>query len=113
MGATRLLVLLAGISKPVKLGKQCRGQRVGVDLFGWLHQEAVTHFDSLVARAAPDYSPVVQAVVDRARVYLAHGIHLLFVLDGRRLPGKGGTDEQRAEKRLLARGGVHTDEVAG
>jgi hypothetical protein len=102
MGATRLLVLLAGISKPVKLGKQCRAQRVGVDLFGWLHQEAVTHFDSLVARAPPNYSPVVQAIVDRARVYLAHGIHPLFVLDGRRLPGKGGTDEQRAEKRLLA-----------
>jgi hypothetical protein len=38
MGATRLMVLLAGISKLVKLGKQCRAQRVGVDLFGWLHQ---------------------------------------------------------------------------
>jgi hypothetical protein len=37
MGATRLMVLLAGISKLVKLGKQCRAQRVGVDLFGWLH----------------------------------------------------------------------------
>jgi hypothetical protein len=34
MGATRLMVLLAGISKLVKLGKQCRAQRVGVDLFG-------------------------------------------------------------------------------
>ena len=93
MGATRLMVLLAGISKLVKLGKQCRAQRVGVDLFGWLHQEAVTHYDSLVVQRPPDYHPVVQAIVDRARNYLGHGIHPLFVLDGRRLPGKGGTDE--------------------
>jgi hypothetical protein len=66
MGATRLMVLLAGISKLVKLGKQCRAQRVGVDLFGWLHQEAVTHYDSLVVQRPPDYRPVVQAIVGRA-----------------------------------------------
>jgi 5'-3' exonuclease len=102
MGATRLMVLLAGISKLVKLGKQCRAQRVGVDLFGWLHQEAVTHYDSLVVQRPLDYHPVVQAIVDRARNYLGHGIHPLFVLDGRRLPGKGGTDAERAKKRLLA-----------
>jgi hypothetical protein len=50
MGATRLMVLLAGISKLVKLGKQCRAQRVGVDLFGWLHQEAVTHYVRIIAQ---------------------------------------------------------------
>jgi hypothetical protein len=97
MGATRLMVLLAGISKLVKLGKQCRAQRVGVDLFGWLHQEALTHYDSLVVQRPPSYRPVVQAIVDRARNYLGHDIHPLFVLDGHRLPGQGGTDEERAK----------------
>ena len=102
MGVPRLLVLLAGVATQVKVGQRCRSARLGIDLFGWLHQAIVNHFDSLVVQDPPNYRPVVEEVLDRARNYLARGIHPLFVLDGRRLPGKGGTDEERARKRLLA-----------
>ena len=102
MGVPRLLVLLAGVATHVKVGQRCRSARLGIDLFGWLHQAVVNHYDSLVVQKPPNYRPVVDEVLDRARVYLARGIHPLFVLDGRRLIGKGGTDEERARKRLLA-----------
>ena len=102
MGAQRLLILLHGISAEVKMGKLCRSARVGIDLFGWLHQAAVNHYDSLVVQSPRDCNPIVQEILERIRTYLARGIHPVCVLDGRRLPGKGMTDEKRARKRLLA-----------
>eukprot|EP01044_Picomonas_judraskeda_P003657 COSAG03_NODE_306_length_9154_cov_7.381999_3_plen_104_part_00 len=66
----RLLVLLAGVAEHVTVGRRCRSARLGIDLFGWLHQAVVNHYDSLVVQNPPNYGPVVQEVLDRARNYL-------------------------------------------
>lgn len=63
MGVPRLLVLLAGVATQVKVGQRCRSARLGIDLFGWLHQAVVNHYDSLVVQKPPDYRPVVDEVL--------------------------------------------------
>ena len=76
-----------------------RGYRclyTGVDLSGWLHEICSNHYRSVVL--AKDHRPVVHDVVERARTYVMAGVRPVFVADGRKLPGKAGTDDQVEQK---------------
>ena len=74
--------------------RKCRGSTIGVDLFIWLHQEIMNFFRDVVEHGAtsPDYSSVLAAIKERVVRYVISGVRLFFVIDGRRLPGKYGTD---------------------
>jgi hypothetical protein len=89
--------------------RKCRGSTIGVDLFIWLHQEIMNFFRDVVEHGAtsPDYSSVLAAIKERVVRYVISGIRLFFVIDGRRLPGKYGTDAARAQRRAQAQ--AHID----
>jgi exonuclease-1 len=85
----------------------CRGSTVGVDVFIWAHQEVRHHLEEVVrGEAPPDYTGVVAALKNRVLRLTMKGIRLLMVSDGRRLPGKWGTDEERARRRATAQASI-------
>jgi 5'-3' exonuclease len=100
MGADGLFTELGPVAREVGLFRACIGATVGVDAFGWLHQMAVNNTNTLVL--AGDPGPTVDEFMERARHYIVRGVLPIFVLDGRRLPGKTDTDEERARTRLAA-----------
>ena len=100
MGVTGLLQALAIQGEEVVWPAKARGAAVGVDISAWLHELATLHHQKVVL--LKDVQPVVTGVLERARAYVMSGVQPVFVFDGRRLPGKAGTDEARAAKRLEA-----------
>lgn len=117
MGVTGLLpALQVQAQKGVRYLKKLRGSAVGIDLAGWLHKFAAKEYRSVVL--TKDHTLVVKAVLGTAHSYVNAGIKPVFVIDGRHLPGKGGTDAGRLEKRLKAQAlveaaldGVEMDDV--
>jgi hypothetical protein len=117
MGVTGLLpALQVQAQKGVRYLKKLRGSAVGIDLAGWLHKFAAKEYRSVVL--TKDHTLVVKAVLETAHSYVNAGIKPVFVIDGRHLPGKGGTDAGRLEKRLKAQAlveaaldGVEMDDV--
>ena len=98
MGVSGLLPALSATAQTVAFPDVAAGAAVGVDLSGWLHEICANHYRSVVL--AKDHRPVVHDVVERARTYVMAGVRPVFVADGRKLPGKAGTDDQRMRRRL-------------
>ena len=85
MGAAGLLALLGGVRKDGKVFQRCRGQVLGIDSFGWLHQLCLDNYDSMVLQEPRNYAPVVHDFAEQLRIYLCRGVVPLLVFDGRRL----------------------------
>ena len=97
MGVNGLLPELRPAAREVLYAKECRGQRNGFDGHVWLHSFCCVHYSDVVERQ--EYSGVVKGFVLRAKRLLAQGMHIVIILDGKRMPGKTGTDDARQKLR--------------
>jgi 5'-3' exonuclease len=102
MGVHALLTTIAPVRETVKIWHKCKGANIGIDAFGWLHQLAINRYEELVVHQPRNCDGVVKDFLEMARQYMVNGVLPIFVFDGRRLPGKSETDEQRAVRRLHA-----------
>lgn len=97
MGITGLLPVLKPITKQVHIG-ELAGQRVAVDGYVWLHRGVYSCCTELLQGL--DSSKYVDYCVRRTRMLLEHQIKVTLVLDGKNLPAKEGTEEQRRAQRV-------------
>eukprot|EP01047_Picozoa_sp_COSAG01_P075116 COSAG01_NODE_12769_length_1688_cov_5.480176_1_plen_371_part_00 len=110
MGCPGMLRMLRGAAdRGFQFKKRCRGSTVGVDAFIWLHLCVRNNYRDAVeagSSGAPDYTSTIQALKEMVLQYVANGIRVFMVFDGRRLPGKNGTDAARLKKRCAAQAQV-------
>ncbi|KAF2087186.1 hypothetical protein K490DRAFT_16366, partial [Saccharata proteae CBS 121410] len=97
---TGLLPLLKSIQKPCNL-KTFSGQTIGVDAYGWLHRGVVSCAVDL-AMGKPTMKHI-DFCMNRVRMLIHFGIKPYLVFDGDNLPGKAGTNAERAAKRKESR----------
>ncbi|KAI9882097.1 MAG: hypothetical protein M1823_006160 [Watsoniomyces obsoletus] len=96
MGISGLLVLLKSIHRPCHL-KKFAGHTIGVDAYGWLHRGAVAcALDLALGKPTARF---VHYAMNRVRMLQHYGVIPYLVFDGDYLPGKAGTEAERAQRR--------------
>ncbi|KAF2144641.1 uncharacterized protein K452DRAFT_245646 [Aplosporella prunicola CBS 121167] len=96
MGISGLLPLLKSIQKPCNL-RSFAGQAIGVDAYGWLHRGTVScAIDLALGNPTTKH---IDFCMHRVRMLLHFGIKPYLVFDGDHLPGKEGTNQERAARR--------------
>ena len=100
MGITKLLPRLEAAAREVSVYDELQGKSVAVDSFVWLHTLAVVYVEDVVEHQR--YDRVSAAFAKRGRRFLSRGIDVLFVFDGKPVPAKAETAEQRRERRARA-----------
>ena len=100
MGITGLLGRLEEVAQQVDIIEECHGKCVGVDAFVWLHALAVAYARDVIEEK--HYDRLVTAFMRRARRFIATGIDLVFVFDGKPVPAKDATAARRRERRAAA-----------
>ena len=84
----------------VNIHVSCKGMRVAIDMYVWLHEFALRHARAVVL--ANDPSGVLDDVLRRAAYLVRCGITPVFVFDGAPAAAKGGTVEARAKRRAAS-----------
>ncbi len=97
MGITGLLPVLKPITKQIHI-RELRGQRVAVDGYVWLHRGVYSCSAELMQGL--ESNKYVEYCVRRTRMLLEHEIKVTLVLDGKNLPAKEVTEEQRRAQRV-------------
>lgn len=96
MGVPGLLPLVKSCTNHVHL-RTFRGMRVAIDGFTWLHRAASVCAQEFFHN--PRCNGVMRYCVRRLNKIREFGLTPVFILDGRSLPSKGGTDESRQARR--------------
>eukprot|EP00906_Rhabdomonas_costata_P031870 RCo044963 len=96
MGISGLLQALKPCNRPCTLA-EFRGQRIGVDAYGWLHRGAIACATEL-CQGIPT-SRYLSVVMHRVRLLRHFGVHPVLVLDGGELPVKAATEANRRANR--------------
>ena len=86
----------------------CRGKRLGIDAFVWLHMLAYSNAQSIVVDK--NLEPLAQAFLQQCLMVQGHGVELLFVFDGAPTPAKRVTDQGRQARRAKAISQLHLDQ---
>lgn len=97
MGIQGLLPLLKPITKTVHV-RELRGCRVAVDAYVWLHRGAYGCAADLCQ--GRDTTRYLNYCIERAKIFLEHGVNLYIVFDGSNLPAKRATEDERRAKRV-------------
>ena len=108
MGIQGLLCELRAYERPTHVS-EFKGQRVGIDVSGWLHR--AVYGCSWALGSGEGFRagfplPYVEYVLFRCRMLRHHGVEPLLVFDGRALGAKAEEDAGRKERReaMLAEG---------
>ncbi|KAG6166925.1 hypothetical protein E4U11_007704 [Claviceps purpurea] len=96
MGVSGLLPLLKSIQRHREL-KNCNGETLAVDAYGWLHRAAYSCAVEL-GQGKPT-KKYVQSAMHRVRMLQYFGITPYMVFDGDYLPSKAATEAFRARSR--------------
>ncbi len=105
-------MLLKSIHRPCHL-KKFAGRTIGVDAYGWLHRGAVAcALDLALGKPTARYlltiatdalqinhDRFVHYAMNRVRMLQHYGVIPYLVFDGDYLPGKAGTEAERAQRR--------------
>ena len=104
MGLQSLLPLLSPVKVRVNLGQLSQGKPGGIiiaqDAYVWLHEFTAKQARRVVIEK--DRMVVAQEMLLRCRRFMACGVTVVLVFDGKRQKAKASTDEQRTRKRLKA-----------
>ena len=104
MGLQGLLPLLSPLKVRVNLGQLAQGKQggiiVGQDAHVWLHEFTAKQAKRVVLDK--DLEIVAQEMLLRCRRFMACGVTVLLVFDGKGQKAKASTNEQRTRKRLKA-----------
>uniref|UniRef100_A0A8D8TN02 Exonuclease 1 n=1 Tax=Cacopsylla melanoneura TaxID=428564 RepID=A0A8D8TN02_9HEMI len=96
MGITNLLQILKDASVQKKVS-ELKGSTVAVDAYGWLHKGIFSCADKLAR--GEDCDMYVKYCMKYVNMLLAFNIKIVMVFDGRHLPAKEATEEDRRKKR--------------
>ena len=99
MGIKGLLPLLADVATTINVFEDLRGKCVGVDAFVWLHMLATALLEDVTEKR---YDGLVVAFVRRGRRFLAAGVDVVYVFDGKPVPAKNETAVARNKLRAAA-----------
>ena len=99
MGVTGLSAFLSKVGKPTSLS-QMKGKRVAVDGNVWLHRG--TYSCALQLVSGEPASGHIQYCCRMANLFRSHGVYVVIVFDGKRLPAKNGEHERRRILRARA-----------
>ena len=99
MGIKGLLPLLADVATTINVFEDLRGKCVGVDAFVWLHVLAITFLEEVLEKR---YDRLAVAFVRRGRRFLAAGVDVVYVFDGKPVPAKNETAVARNKLRAAA-----------
>ena len=99
MGIKGLLPLLADVATTINVFEDLRGKCVGVDAFVWLHVLAITFLEEVLEKR---YNRLAVAFVRRGRRFLAAGVDVVYVFDGKPVPAKNETAVARNRLRAAA-----------
>ena len=104
MGLQSLLPLLSPLKVRVNLAKAAQGKPGGItiaqDAYVWLHEFTAKQARRVVIEN--DNEIVAQEMLLRCRRFMACGVVVLLVFDGKRQKAKASTNEQRTRKRMKA-----------
>ncbi|SVD75876.1 uncharacterized protein METZ01_LOCUS428730, partial [marine metagenome] len=104
MGLQSLLPLLSPVKVRVNLGQLAQGKPGGIiiaqDAYVWLHEFTAKQARRVVIEK--DRMVVAQEMLLRCRRFMACGVTVVLVFDGKRQKAKASTDEKRTRKRLKA-----------
>ncbi|KAI5700216.1 hypothetical protein M8J75_015896 [Diaphorina citri] len=96
MGITNLLQFVKDAGAPIKVS-ELKKSTVAVDAYGWLHKGIFSCADKLARGEHSDL--YVNYCMKYINMLLAHKIKVIMVFDGRHLPAKEATEEDRRKKR--------------
>ena len=83
MGIKGLLPLLADVATMINVFEDLRGKCVGVYAFVWLHMLATALLEDVTEKR---YDGLAVAFVRRGRRFLAAGVDVVYVFDGKPVP---------------------------
>jgi exonuclease-1 len=96
MGVRLLMKFIQYATKRSNSIRYCRGKRVGVDGFVWLHEAVVKYAREVVI--CKDHSSVLRWIVFRCQQWLMGNIMHIIVFDGKLSPNKADTKQKRVQK---------------
>ena len=98
MGIQNLLPQLKDVIKPAHIS-HLNGQRVAVDGYCWLHRSIYfAQFDYKTGTIIDD-GKWIEYCINMIDMFLKYDIKVFMVFDGNYLPGKEGTESERAKAR--------------
>ena len=101
MGVSKSIPYTKLAHQRVSIAVRCRGMRVGVDAFVWLHQFAASWAHAVAAVGVKDCTGLTAGLMKRALEMLRMGMKPVFVFDGGRTPQKDATNEDRQARRAI------------
>ena len=104
MGVHGVIPLLSPCRERINLARAAQGKPggviVGQDAYVWMHEFTATQARRVVLDG--DLEIIAQEMLLRCRRFLANGVTVLLVFDGKRQLAKAGTNDLRTKKRLKA-----------
>ena len=100
MGITGLLPLLKDIQVQTSVS-QYSGQKVGIDVYCWLHKGAYgCAMDLALGKPSKAY---VHYCIRRVEMLISHNITPIMIFDGGHLPAKADTEKKRRDEKKRQR----------